>query len=100
CGVEVLVAEEDDEVVEPRLVDRLERRVVDRCEVDVVDDGAERSGERFYAHQALTSRSHECASSSYCTASGISFVIIIEPWMWPSARCIVTVTPASTSRRP
>ena len=43
-GRDLLVAEEDDEMLEPGRLDLLERLVIDLGEVDAADLGSERSG--------------------------------------------------------
>ena len=43
---ELLIAEQDDGVIEPRLVDGGERRVIDRAQIDAADFGAERGAGR------------------------------------------------------
>jgi hypothetical protein len=54
--VEMLIAEEHDAVLEPRVVDRGERGVIEVVEVDAMDDCAEGASDRFDLHRLLTAR--------------------------------------------
>ena len=44
-GRELLVAEEDDEMIEPGVIDLGERFIVDVCEIDAADQGAAGAGD-------------------------------------------------------